>query len=344
MKRRRKRRTGLLPAVLAVAIVAAAAIFFAVFYVPDENIEVVGNTRYKESEIRQIALPGFIHRNTLFLRLFRKTINPDQVPFINSINVEYVASDRVRLHVNEDYPIGYILQDGYRFYFDSVGLVTECLEDEAGTTETKKDTEEIESTTVSTAETDSTAETESTIITESEAETKSAVETENAAETESADKTESAAESESTKGSEDLTETQDSETENKLQSEPISTADTTFRPAVTDVSPVIGLTQERVGVGDMIQVDDPEIFQTLLTINRMISKFGIQADSIQVGKTQDISLFYGNAEIRLGTDELLEEKMTRATAILPQIRGMKGILHLENYSEDTINIIFEQLK
>ncbi len=317
---------------LAVAIVAAAAIFFAVFYVPDENIEVVGNTRYKESEIRQIALPGFIHRNTLFLRLFRKTINPDQVPFINSINVEYVASDRVRLHVNEDYPIGYILQDGYRFYFDSVGLVTECLEDETGTTETKKDTEEIESTTVSAAETDSTAETENASITESEAETESAVETENAAE------------SESTKGSEDLTETQDSETENKLQSEPISTADTTFRPAVTDVSPVIGLTQERVGVGDMIQVDDPEIFQTLLTINRMISKFGIQADSIQVGKTQDISLFYGNAEIRLGTDELLEEKMTRATAILPQIRGMKGILHLENYSEDTINIIFEQLK
>ena len=112
-RRRRKSKPGLIPAVFAAAVVAAAAVFFAVFYVPDENIEVIGNTRYKESEIRQIALPGFIHRNTLYLKLFRKTVKPEEVPFIHSIDIEYLASDRIRLHVNEDYPIGYILQDGY---------------------------------------------------------------------------------------------------------------------------------------------------------------------------------------------------------------------------------------
>ena len=129
MRKKRKSKDWLFPAVLVIVLLAAAAALYAVFYVPDENIEIVGNTRYKENEIIQVAIPGFIHRNTLYLKLFRKTVVPEDVPFVNSIDVEYVSRDQIRLHVNEDYPIGYILQDGSRYYFDAVGLVIERLDD-----------------------------------------------------------------------------------------------------------------------------------------------------------------------------------------------------------------------
>ena len=300
MRKKRKSKDWLFPAVLVIVLLAAAAALYAVFYVPDENIEIVGNTRYKENEIIQVAIPGFIHRNTLYLKLFRKTVVPEDVPFVNSIDVEYVSRDQIRLHVNEDYPIGYILQDGSRYYFDAVGLVIERLDDYG--TDTVSEEPGI-------AGASSAAESAAS----SEAET-------------------------------DIGKKEESSGQASLEAEQVTTADTAFRPAVTDVSPVTGLTGEEVVLGEIVPADDPAVFPILLTLNRMISKFEIPPDRITVGSGMTLSLQYGKAEISLGTDHLLEEKMTKAAAILPQIRGAEGILHLENYEKDTVNIIFEQLR
>ena len=46
--------------------------------------------------------------------------------------------------------------------------------------------------------------------------------------------------------------------------------------------------------------------------------------------------------MRLGADTDLEEKMTRVAAILPELEGMSGVLHLEDFTEDTQNIVFGQ--
>ena len=332
MRKKRKRKDWLFPAVLVIVLLAAAAALYAVFYVPDENIEIVGNTRYKENEIIQVAIPGFIHRNTLYLKLFRKTVVPEDVPFVNSIDVEYVSRDQIRLHVNEDYPIGYILQDGSRYYFDAVGLVIERLDDYgadtgSGEPETAEAASGAESAAMSEAGSAAVSEAESAASTEAgsavSSETGSAASSE--VETDSGKKEEGSGQA-------------------SLEAEQVTTADTAFRPAVTDVSPVTGLTGEEVVLGEIVPADDPAVFPILLTLNRMISKFEIPPDRITVGSGMTLSLQYGKAEISLGTDHLLEEKMTKAAAILPQIRGAEGILHLENYEKDTVNIIFEQLR
>lgn len=44
----------------------------------------------------------------------------------------------------------------------------------------------------------------------------------------------------------------------------------------------------------------------------------------------------------LGKDEFLEDKMTRAIAILPLIEGRKGILHLESVTDTVKTITFEE--
>ena len=256
----------LIAGVAAAIALTAAVFFFAFFYVPNENVEVLGNTRYQDSEIRRMAMPGFVDHNALILRLFRKNIVMEDVPFVDSIEVEYIAHDQVRLHVNEDFPVGYLLQDGYRFYFDSVGLVIEST-DESGEAFAEKTAEEEET-----------------------------------------------------------------EASNKPE----------FRPALTDVAPVSGLTEERVTLGEYMPVVDDSIFQTLLVLNKLISKFEILPDEIIIGEGNTMTLRYKKARIALGDDNLLEEKMTRAAAILPQLKNMDGTLHLEHYAMDTINIIFEK--
>lgn len=47
-----------------------------------------------------------------------------------------------------------------------------------------------------------------------------------------------------------------------------------------------------------------------------------------------ISLIYGDVTVQLGKDENLEEKMNRVLAILPNLTGKKGILHMESVSSD----------
>ena len=273
------------------AILAGAATFLALFYVPNENVEVLGNTRYQNSEIRKLAMPGFLDHNSIYLRLFRKSIETSEVPFVDSIDVEYMGRDRVRLHVHADYPVGYLLQDGYRMYFDSVGLVVEAIDAE-GEEDTPADAAEED---VPEIEEDVAAE-----------------------------------------------DTEEIESSASSEEDSSSSSETEFRPALSDVTCVTGLTKERVTPGEIIPVEDASIFQTLLVLNKLISKFEILPDEIALDEENAITLHYDKAAIALGGTDLLEEKMTRAAAILPQLKGLEGTLHLEHFTNETINIIFEQ--
>jgi len=120
-----------------------------------------------------------------------------------------------------------------------------------------------------------------------------------------------------------------------------STSDTEFRPAVKDVPMVTGLTEEPLKVGQTIKTEDDAIFQTLLALSKLISRFDIKPDSIELDGNYNMTLHYGEVVAALGRDNLLEEKMSRIAAILPQLNGMAGTLHLENFSEDTVNIVFD---
>lgn len=133
-----------------------------------------------------------------------------------------------------------------------------------------------------------------------------------------------------------------SSTSGALQAVMENSSDTEFHPALTDVTEVTGLTDEKLSVGSTIQVEDKSIFLTLQALSKIISKLDIKPDSIELDSSYNMTLHYGETSCMIGNDNLLEEKMSRVAAILPQIRGMKGTLHLENFSEDTVNIIFDK--
>ncbi|MCI5569771.1 MAG: cell division protein FtsQ/DivIB [Lachnospiraceae bacterium] len=98
-------------------------------------------------------------------------------------------------------------------------------------------------------------------------------------------------------------------------------------------------------VGEKIKVDDERVLNALNALKSSFDKHNMTPGSIDIGENTDgektYTLHFGNITIPMGKDELLEEKMKRASAILPKLEGMSGTLHLEYYTEDTENIIFD---
>ena len=284
MRKKTKRRIKLAGMILGV-LAAAFLCFAGFFYVSDIHVAVVGSTRYTDQEIREMVFQNFVDRNSLYLAFVKKSLDPGQA-FIKSITVEYESHNSLRLHVNEDAPVGFIRQDTFDYYFDSEGVVLEALP--SGTQSGGTGTESTES--VGTA-------------------------------------------ASSTSGT---------DTSGALQAVTERGSDTQFRPALADVVEVTGLTEEPLKAGQTISVTDSGIFSTLQAVTRLFNKFGIKPDSISVDSGNNITLHYGTVDVCLGKDILLEEKMARVDAILPQLKGLSGTLHLENYSEDTVNIIFDK--
>ena len=284
MRKKIKRRLKLAGMILGV-LAAAFLCFAGFFYVSDIHVAVVGSTRYTDQEIREMVFQNFADRNSLYLAFVKKSLDPGQA-FIKSITVEYENHNSLRLHVNEDAPVGFIRQDTFDYYFDSEGVVLEALP--SGTQSGGTGTESTES--VGTA----------------------------------------------------ATSTSGTDTSGALQAVTERGSDTQFRPALADVVEVTGLTEEPLKAGQTISVTDSGIFSTLQAVTRLFNKFDIKPDSISVDSGNSITLHYGTVDVCLGKDTLLEEKMARADAILPQLKGLSGTLHLENYSEDTVNIIFDK--
>ena len=117
------------------------------------------------------------------------------------------------------------------------------------------------------------------------------------------------------------------------------------RVAVTDVPLILGVDMQNVQLGEKITVENDGIFNTILGITRMVEKYQILPESVLFDSDYNITLVYNEGKIhcQLGQDTLLEEKITRVAALLlPELENLTGILHLEDYTEETVNIFFSE--
>ena len=54
------------------------------------------------------------------------------------------------------------------------------------------------------------------------------------------------------------------------------------------------------------------------------------------------TLTYYGTRVKMGTDEYLTQKVVRLSAIMPQLSGLYGTLHMETWTPDTTGIIYER--
>lgn len=305
-------------------VISILLLFFALFRV--DHVLIVGSTRYTEAEIRRYAMKNILTHNTMLTSWFHDHKDVENIPFLESFDYERVDNQTLRIHVNEKQIIGYIVQGMDKLYFDKEGVVVE-LE-----TMTEEDITKMEN-----------AQQE---LDELKAEAERLEALKNAQEAEDALTGNITTPEDELEDEPEAADPVQIDTAQVLMAEEVSEEEkgTQHKAAVTDVPRVIGIIDEKIQLGQTIPVEDEEIFYTILGITRMVEKYDILPEILWFDENKEITLVYfdGNVHCQLGKDILIEEKITRVATILPELDGKTGILHLEDYSEDTVNIIFSQ--
>ncbi len=117
---------------------------------------------------------------------------------------------------------------------------------------------------------------------------------------------------------------------------------------ITDVSErfVEGLTllegveADSVSIGDTIPLDSSDLKAVISTFANL-RKNDLTVSTVTISEEGEITAQYENILINLGTRSNLDEKIKRLPYILPSIEGYTGTLHLENWTEDNTDIVFQ---
>lgn len=113
---------------------------------------------------------------------------------------------------------------------------------------------------------------------------------------------------------------------------------------IENVPKMEGISCDEVVLYERLPIDNQKL-RDMLTLTQRLKGAGIQPDSIHFGLEKSPVLFYGDTEVWLGSMKLLTQKIAHLTAdgVFSNIKGVAGIVHMENWTEESANFIFEKL-
>ena len=126
-----------------------------------------------------------------------------------------------------------------------------------------------------------------------------------------------------------------------LDTQPLTEEDQTetqtqeYNPNLEDIPRIEGLNAVSASVGAQLPVSDTAIFETLDALTRLLDRFELWPEQVNVSEEMELTLIYeGNIRILLGGEEYLEEKprykanylhakktYTKLKKVLPLLRG-----------------------
>ena len=110
---------------------------------------------------------------------------------------------------------------------------------------------------------------------------------------------------------------------------------------IEDIPRIDGLACDEVIQYEKLPLDE-QLLKQLLTLTQSLRREELEPDSINYSVANEPILYYGNVAIRLGTMDNLTLKVEHLSKILPSLDGISGVLHMENWTEESANIIFEK--
>ncbi len=105
---------------------------------------------------------------------------------------------------------------------------------------------------------------------------------------------------------------------------------------------VTGLSFNHVVLHEKLPVENESVFQNILTITKLLNKYGIICDKIQFDNNYNVTLGYNKVKVDIGQLKDLDEKLMQLQYILPSLENEKGTLDLQNYTLDKKTITFER--
>ena len=96
---------------------------------------------------------------------------------------------------------------------------------------------------------------------------------------------------------------------------------------------VTGLKFGHIVLYQKLPVESEEIFQEILNLTQILSIYEMQVDKIQYNSFGEATLYMGEIEVILGSNDSLNGKVAELNDMLPQLKGLSGTLYLDTYSE-----------
>ena len=98
---------------------------------------------------------------------------------------------------------------------------------------------------------------------------------------------------------------------------------------------VTGLEFNECVMYEPLPVENSDVFSDILSITQLLTKYEISADKIYFSKDYEITLYFGNARVSIGTMDSIDEKMMQLKQIVPKLEGLSGVLHMEDYTDES---------
>lgn len=110
---------------------------------------------------------------------------------------------------------------------------------------------------------------------------------------------------------------------------------------LNDLVMVNGVSLDQPEIGKKLPMDTTQR-RSLLAIQKQLRQVGVSVSAINFMEDGTIHMDYQGVVINLGTTANLAQKMKRLPYILPKLDGMSGTLHLEDWTEENTDIVFEK--
>ncbi len=96
---------------------------------------------------------------------------------------------------------------------------------------------------------------------------------------------------------------------------------------------ITGLDFGQIVLFQKLPVENEVIFQEILNLTQILSIYRLDVDKIQYNNYGEATLYIGDIEVILGTNESLNGKIAELSDMLPMLEGRKGTLYLSDYDE-----------
>ncbi len=121
---KKRRRIKLITAFIIVALILSILGFVLVYFTVDK-VDITGNTRYTDEQIRDIVFDTPLKKNSLYLYLMYHGRSVTDIPFIEKMDINILSPEEVRIDVYEKAVAGYVKYLGQFMYFDRDGIIVE---------------------------------------------------------------------------------------------------------------------------------------------------------------------------------------------------------------------------
>lgn len=93
---------------------------------------------------------------------------------------------------------------------------------------------------------------------------------------------------------------------------------------------ITGLVFNSVVLHNSLPVANPEVFGKVLEITNLLRDYELKVDTIYFNKNLEVTLYMDRVRVPLGEMDRLTEKIMKLRDLAPKVKGMSGVLHLEN--------------